>query len=312
MLGGTIEVQSELGKGSTFWVRFPVVSTLAEEAKTLPHALEEDTNVLPVIHSEMPIVLIIDDNHESRELMARLLRREGFTVVEATNDQTGLRLAREMLPDVIVLDVFIPKTDGWSLLQALKQDATTVDIPVILCAVATERDLALALGAAEFIRKPVEYEELARRVKRYVDNRKDTGALPQVLVVEDDPSMRELLVRLLARMDIRADEAQNGREAIEYVRAQIPDLVLLDLMMPEMDGFQFLTWLRADPELTNIPVVVITARDLSPEEQERLQRSTQEIIQKGAFDQSQFLSIVQNALASTVPQKGVQLEEEQE
>ncbi len=312
MLGGTIEVQSERGKGSSFWVRLPIVSTLTEEAKTLPDALEEETNVLPVIRPDMPVVLVVDDDRKARELMERVLRREGFAVIEATNGPAGLRLAREMLPDVIVLDVFMPESDGWTVLQALKQDATTADIPVILCTVATDRDLALALGAAEFIQKPVEYEELARRVKRYVDNRKDADAAPRVLVVEDDASMRELLVRLLDRMHIHADEAQNGREAIDYVRARVPDLVLLDLMMPEMDGFRFLTLLRADPEFTNLPVIVVTARDLSPEERERLRRSTQEIIRKGAFDRSQFLNIVHNALASTVSQKQEPREEEYE
>ena len=313
MLGGTIEVQSEVGKGTTFLVRLPVVSTLVEEALTLPETLDDDTNVLPVIHPDMPVVLVIDDDRKARELMARVLRKEGFAVVEAVNGEAGLRLAKEILPDVIVLDVFMPETDGWMVLQSLKQDRTTADIPVILCTVATERELALALGAAEFIQKPVEYEELARRVRYYVGKSQgEDGGAPRVLVVEDDASMRELLVRLLGRMDIRADEAQNGREALEYVRAHPPVLILLDLMMPEMDGFEFLTLLRADPGLAGIPVIVVTARDLSPAEREQLRRSTQEIIQKGAFDRSQFLNIVHHALQSSTARTAEQSEEERE
>ncbi|GAP61634.1 hypothetical protein ARMA_0057 [Ardenticatena maritima] len=313
MLGGTIEVQSEVGKGTTFLVRLPVVSTLVEEALTLPETLEDDTNVLPVIHPDMPVVLVIDDDRKARELMARVLRKEGFAVVEAASGAAGIRLAQEIVPDVIVLDVFMPETDGWMVLQSLKQDRTTADIPVILCTVATERELALALGAAEFIQKPVEYEELARRVRYYVGKSQgEDGGAPRVLVVEDDASMRELLVRLLGRMDIRADEAQNGREALEYVRAHPPVLILLDLMMPEMDGFEFLKHLRADPGLAGIPVIVVTARDLSPAEREQLRRSTQEIIQKGAFDRSQFLNIVHHALQSSTARTAEQSEEERE
>ncbi len=182
-------------------------------------------------------VLVIDDDAAVRDLMARFLGKEGFRVATAAGGEEGLRLARELQPDVITLDVLMPGMDGWSVLAALKADAALADIPVVMLTMLDDRNLGYALGAADYLTKPLDRERLVSVLGRY---RQD---LP-VLVVDDDPDFRDLARRTLEREGHTVIEADNGRAALARLRDTTPGVILLDLMMPEMDGFDVVAAIR--------------------------------------------------------------------
>ena len=288
MMGGDIEVASEEGKGSTFTVTLPVVAPWREpEAAVEFEAAEADT----VAAGQAGTVLIVDDDPTARELMGRHLRRAGFNVLEAPDGRAGLDAARAARPDVITLDVLMPRMDGWAVLQELKSDPDLADIPVIMATITDERNLGIALGASEYLTKPIDRGRLAAVLARY----SRAGSPRRVLVVEDDESARALIRRALEAEGWEVDEAENGRVALERLAVQEPALVLLDLMMPEMDGFEFLEALREGEDPSPVPVVVITAKELTEEDHLRLNGGVERIVQKGSRDR--FLREVRDLVA---------------
>ena len=289
MMGGDIAVASEEGAGSTFTVRLP-----AETPSRVPDAAADrppsEAEEIPV-GSAAGTVLVVDDEPTARELMARHLRRAGYHVVEAADGLAGLEAARAMHPDVITLDVLMPHMDGWAVLKELKSDPTLADIPVIMATITDERNLGIALGASEYLTKPINRERLAAVLARY--SRAD--APRRVLVVEDDESARALIRRALEAEGWEVDEAENGRVALERLDASRHALVLLDLMMPEMDGFEFLETVRGGEDPSAVPIVVITAKELTDEDRVRLNGGVERIVQKGSRDR--FLHEVRDLVA---------------
>jgi hypothetical protein len=283
MMGGDVTVDSAPGHGSTFTIRLPAYAAPAPE----PPSVGESTEI------RSGTVLVIDDNAEARELLRRLLEQEGFAVVEASGGEAGLALAHERRPDAITLDVLMPGMDGWAVLGALKANPDLAGIPVIMVSVMEDRNLGFALGASEYVTKPIERDQLRRVLARY---RRD-GA--RVLVVEDDAATRELLRRFLEAEDWAVDEAENGEAGLEAVRRRAPTLVLLDLMMPVMDGCQFAAELRKNPAWGAIPVVVITAKDLTAEDRRALNGDVQAVFQKGAFSREQLVREIRDLLRPT-------------
>jgi CheY-like chemotaxis protein len=229
---------------------------------------------------------VVDDDSSSRELMARFLGREGFHVVTAASGVEGLRLARELRPRLITLDVLMPGMHGWSVLAELKADPELAEIPVVVVSIADEPALGYALGASEYLTKPVDRERLAAVVRRYAPA-DEPGS---VLIVEDDPLSRSLLRDAVEKLGPRVAEAENGSVGLARVRAERPRLILLDLMMPVMDGFEFLEELRRTPEGAGIPVVVVTAKDLSPQEREALGLQRDRILAKGGRSRESLLT----------------------
>jgi CheY-like chemotaxis protein len=288
MMGGDIAVTSKEGEGSAFTVRLPAVApaarVLAAKTETASTAGE------PVGPAVAGTVLVVDDEPTARELMARHLTRAGFRVVQAANGRAGLEAARDERPDVITLDVLMPEMDGWEVLKELKSDPDLADIPVIMATITDQRNLGIALGASEYLTKPIDRERLAAVLARYT--RSDTAR--RVLVVEDDESARTLIRRALEAEGWEVDEAENGRVALERLGESHPALVLLDLMMPEMDGFQFLEALR-DGEAPQVPVVVVTAKELTHDDHMRLNGGVERIVQKGSRDR--FLHEIQDLVA---------------
>src|SRR5690606_32692982 len=180
-----------------------------------------------------PVILIIDDEPGACEMISRMLAREGLRTVSANDGKTGLRLARELRPALILLDVLMPSVDGWAVLSRLKADPELGAIPVIMVSVAGDQAMGVALGASDYLVKPVERESLARALEKHLRRAGER----RVLVVEGDATTRSMLRKLLERQGWEVSEAGNGREGLERVREARPALVLLDLMMPEMDGF---------------------------------------------------------------------------
>jgi CheY-like chemotaxis protein len=226
MMGGDVTVASEAGRGSTFTIRLPAHVAEAVEEPAAPAKASDRT--LPGVGT----VLVVDDEAAVRDLMQRFLIKEGFRVVTASGGEEGLRWARELRPDAITLDVMMPGMDGWAVLSALKADPEIADIPVVMLTIVDDRNLGYALGASDYLTKPIDRERLVTVLRRY---RRDGP----VLVVDDDVVVRQLFRRILEPEGHVVVEAENGRVALERLRDVSPSVVLLDLMMPEMDGFEF-------------------------------------------------------------------------
>ncbi len=290
MMGGDVTVESEAGRGSAFTIRLPAVVADAVEEPAAPAALAD--RVTPGVGT----VLVIDDEAAVRDLMQRFLAREGFRVVTAAGGEEGLRRARELRPDAITLDVMMPGMDGWAVLSALKADQDVADVPVIMLTIVDDRNLGYALGASDYLTKPIDRDRLVTVLKQHRRDR-------PVLVVDDDAGLRQLLRRMLEPEGYAVVEAENGRVALERLRDVSPSVVLLDLMMPEMDGFEFVAELRRHEAWRAIPVVVITARDLSRDDHERLNGYVQKILQKGEHGRDQLLSEVRELVATSVARR---------
>ena len=266
MLGGDVEVESTLGKGSTFTFRVPAVYR-ASEPDGLAETLSPQVNAVGVITGD--IVLVIDDDVAQRELMSRFLEREGFVPRTASNGELGIDLARKLLPKAILLDVMMPGIDGWTVLTTLKADADLQAIPVIMVSFINERGLAASLGAADYVSKPVKWERFRQVMDRFRD------ATGDILLIDDDRDFLRLMRKALEGDGWSVLEAVDGKQALAQVESDVPRLILLDLIMPVMDGFAFLQALRGKPGCADVPVVVLTARELSREDRMRLRGADQ-------------------------------------
>src|SRR5256885_15097904 len=221
----------------------------------------------------------VDDDAPARELIADHLKAEGFSVVTAAGGREGLKLAKELRPTAITLDVMMPDLDGWSVLAALRQDPELADIPVIMVTIVDEHRRGIALGAAVYLTKPIDRERLRHVIGRFRAPARTT----RVLVVEDDAVQRERMLGWLEGPQWAVREAENGREALKRIQESKPDVILLDLMMPEMDGFAVVAALQKEAGWQDIPVIIITARDLDVKDRERLNCGVQSVLVKERF-----------------------------
>jgi PAS domain S-box-containing protein len=272
LMGYQLEAQSQPGQGSTFSIVLPAVLSQAELA------VEHAASPSPVSTGEPPAplrprrVLVIDDEADSRVLLAHLAEECGCRVTVAESGEVGLRLARELQPDLITLDLLMPRMDGWTVLKKLKADPQLCQIPVVVVSVLGNEHRGTLLPAREVLQKPVSCEDLQRVLKPFTQAR--------ILLVEDNDDDRRLMAAHLAELTVETRTAGNGREALALLEEYQPDLILLDLMLPQMDGMTFLHLLRKDARHWHIPVVVVTAKDLTPAEQRRLGREAQAVLKK--------------------------------
>jgi signal transduction histidine kinase/CheY-like chemotaxis protein len=277
-LDGDITIQSEPGTGSLFTLRVP--------ARPLPLAASPIPNSPGA--AGCGTVLVIDDDEAARDLMQRFLVGKGFRVETAGSGQEGLRKAAELMPAAITLDVMMPGMDGWAVLAALKQDPKLSTIPVVMLTIVDEKSLGFALGAADYLTKPIDRKRLDEVLERYRIG-PDKGV---VLMVEDDAPTRKMTRHSLQKSGLNVVEAHNGEEALARLASLTPQLILLDLMMPVMDGFQFLAKLRQNPQWRSIPVVVLTAKELDAGDRALLNGNVERILQKGALGRDALLAEV--------------------
>jgi signal transduction histidine kinase/CheY-like chemotaxis protein/HAMP domain-containing protein len=295
MMGGDIAVASEVGRGSTFTIRLPA-EVLG--AQPIPVARREPPSRTPALVTASPDVLVVDDDPTVREMTERFLTREGFSVATAEGGREGLRLVRELRPAAVTLDVMMPDLDGWTVLAAIKGDPALAEIPVILMTIMDEKNRGYSLGAADYMVKPVDRERLGAVLRAIVGH----GGR-RVLVVDDDDILRRGVLQLLEKEGWKVSEADNGRVALERLAEACPDVIVLDLMMPEMDGFEFLEELRRRAEWRGIPVLVVTAKDLTEEDHRRLNGEVERILQKDAPTRDEMLREVSATLAGCIERR---------
>jgi signal transduction histidine kinase/CheY-like chemotaxis protein len=318
MMGGDVTVHSVPGEGSVFTIKLPAVvvaPTPEVEAaadaggQTLADA-GEDADAAAALSdcgdgsaADASCVLVIDDDPVQRELMQRFLTREGFHVRVAGGGEAGLRLARQLHPVAITLDVMMPEMDGWTVLRALKADEALRDIPVVMLTMVDDPERGFTLGASDYATKPVDRRRLSQLLRKYTC---PDGPCP-VLVVDDDGAARAVTRSMLEKEGWAVTEAGNGRVALELMVKERPSLILLDLMMPEMDGFEFAARVRRHPEWRSIPIVVLSAHDLTASERRRLNGNVESIIRKEGDSHETLLNQVRDLLDDWAAPRAVTL-----
>jgi len=274
MMGGEISVESEYGKGTVFTVRLPAKT----ERKIVEQAVEapQVTTVSSPPPEGSSRVLVIDDDPVVHDLLKRFLEREGYSVFGAMNGKDGIRMAKEFRPDVITLDVMMPEMDGWAVLSALRADPEVWDIPVVMLTMVDNKNLGFSLGASDYLTKPINREQLNRTLGKYRHKSKSE----QILLVEDDKMVRGALKMLLERDGWLVMEAANGREALNLLQNKTPALIITDVTMPEMDGFELIGELSRNKDWQLIPVIVLTGMEMTPEQQAQFSGRVDAVLRK--------------------------------
>ncbi|HUE18847.1 MAG TPA: response regulator, partial [Stellaceae bacterium] len=275
MLGGTIEVTSKPGAGSTF------IMTLPDQTMATAASIEAESQITSTERGSGDglTVLVADDDPAVHDMLTGTLIREGYRVLHANDGAEALEVVRRFAPDIVTLDVMMPKIDGWSVLGTMKSDPELSHIPVILITIVDDRNLGYSLGASEYMTKPIDRARLVALVRQFTA--KDAGG--QVLIVDDDPAVRHLVKVAVEGAGLEAATAENGKAGLDWLSANPPpSLILLDLMMPEMDGFEFLDKMRGNKTWHDVPVVVLTAKELTEAERGFLAQRTILVLSKSA------------------------------
>ncbi len=294
MMGGDIKVESELGKGSTFTINLPVqvVDTNKEKSNQPQESFPLKSND----STKKNTILVIDDDPTVHDLLQRFFEKKGFEIQTALSGLEGINLAKSLRPEAITLDVMMPGMDGWSVLTALKANPQTADIPVIMMTMVDDQNLGYALGAAEYLLKPID----SRKLEMILHKFKPVSDSDSILVVEDDPGVREMLCRQLRKENWKVIEAKDGREALIKLQNHEPKLILTDLMMPEMDGFELVHRLKQHQKWHSIPVIILTAKTITAKDRQKLNGGVSKIFEKGSYQRSVLLDEVTNLLDEVI------------
>ncbi|MCL5265378.1 MAG: response regulator [Chloroflexi bacterium] len=297
--GGEIRVESELGRGSTFAFTVPLASALQFPEAESSAAVDRQPELSSIAKEGdgadarvTPLVLVVEDDPVTNELVSLWLHQEGYQAVQAFDGAEAVKKAKELHPFAIVLDLMLPTKDGWQVLRELKDDQQTYDIPVVIVSALEERERGFAFGAVDYLVKPVDRHRLVERLSKLSVPTKAKQRPTSVLVVDDHPESVELLREILETEGIDVIKAYGGREAIQQAIDQLPDLMILDLMMPEVNGFEVVAELKKHPIAQHIPIIVFTAKDVTEEDRRRLAGNVRFIMQKQRFSRDEILGEV--------------------
>jgi signal transduction histidine kinase/CheY-like chemotaxis protein len=294
MMGGDVSLTSEPGKGTTFIIRLP---TDVRESTAEPAA--PSGSIAPPQDMQGAPVLVIDDDPDTRQVLKRFLNRKGFPVECASNGEEGLRFAKKFNPMAIILDVMMPGMDGWAVLSTLKSDPEVKEIPVVMLSIIDDKNLGYTLGASDYMIKPVDQNRLTEILAKF----RNVPTPRLALVIDDEEFARKMLTQALEKEGWNVAQAENGMVALERIAKKQPDLILLDLMMPIMNGHQFVAELHKHEEWRSIPIIVVTARDMSAEERIALDGFVEKVLPKHAFTEEGLLAEIQDLIAACVHAK---------
>ena len=299
--GGQLSVESERGSGSTFTFALPIRQTSVSEAAESEPALAkgETARVHRASDAAPATVLLIEDDPRSVELLTLYLEGGGFEVLACADGLTGMETARQQRPDTIVLDIMLPDLSGWDFLSLVKGDETTARIPVVIVSMLDERGKGLAMGAADYLVKPVSREDLLATLYPIITARDEDGSC-KVLTIDDDPVVIKLIETVLGEKGFTVVGALSGGEGVHAARTQRPDVIILDLLMPEIDGFEVVERLHAEPTTADIPIVILTAKDIAPDERERLAAHVAHLAAKASFSPAEFVELVRRFCGNRV------------
>ncbi|MGI9666677.1 MAG: response regulator, partial [Acidimicrobiia bacterium] len=287
LLGGDVTLESAVGEGSTFTIQLPADGPPVEICADGSSVVSTDRG------GSRPDVLVIDDDAHSRDLLARILERDQYSVLTTSTGARGVELAISEQPSLITLDIIMPGMDGWAVLAALKENPETAGIPVVMVSISPDKEMGFLLGAVESLSKPIDREALYDVARQYL-----AGDTFRVLVVDDDQPSRSLLQRFVEAAGWECVEADSGLTALGEIQRRQPDLILLDLMMPDMNGFELIDELRSSAEHRSIPIVVITAKNLTEDDHARLQGRVEAVVAKGQQSAHEVLDYVRNLLTA--------------
>jgi PAS domain S-box-containing protein len=302
LLGGDLNVESELGKGSTFTLIIPI-QFRSKSITSLDEApLTSDREPAPVQEAAQhpkPVsakkrLLVIDDDPDAVYLLQENLNQQEYNIIGTRNGHDGIRMAREQQPQAILLDIIMPGADGWQVLHDLKEDPATANIPVILLTIVDKKALGFRLGAAAYLLKPLDPIAVRDALNRVIvqNDRKQK----HILVVDDDPNIVDMLRQFLPESEFRLDSALDGTAGLKAVEADRPDILLLDIIMPRLDGFGVIESLRADPQTRDLPIIVISAKELTADESDRLKKSVAFVMKKQGFEGGKLMDEINNVL----------------
>ncbi|MDG6027261.1 MAG: response regulator [Candidatus Brocadia sp.] len=282
MHGGTIGFQSRVGTGSVFFFALPVNRDTQAE--------KEHVHSLPERPASRETILVVEDDPKTSELLCVFLNKSGYQTITAFDGEDALQKARKFKPFAITLDIMLPKKDGWEVLKELKEDAAVKDIPVLVISLVDNKDIGFGLGATDYLSKPVSRNELLSKLSSYGLLPRVNNSHSKILIVDDDPKSVELLNTLLSAEGYEVLQASGGKEGIDKAFLHKPDMILLDLMMPEVNGFDVVDKLKTSPETNTIPIIVITAKDLTQADKKKLNHCVSLVVKKGKYSNERFLT----------------------
>jgi CheY-like chemotaxis protein/anti-sigma regulatory factor (Ser/Thr protein kinase) len=295
LLGGNVTVESTSGVGSTFTVTLPIHFGAAPPGPAAASRPAPPPAAAVSLPEEGPVVLAIDDDPNVIYLLQENLAEAGYRVVGASNGEEGLHQARALKPFAIILDILMSPKDGWQVLHALKADVTTRDIPVIVLSIVDNRELGYRLGAVDYLVKPFDREAILSALRRAVPAQAERQPV-KLLVVDDDPQAIDLVCQLVEGEPFEIRSASDGQQALDTISRHPPDLILLDLVMPRLDGFGVVTRLQQTPQHRDIPIIILTAKTLTASELDHLQQRVTSVVQKRALERELLLQELRNAL----------------
>ncbi len=289
LLGGYIHVKSKEGIGSTF-TSYILQDYNLDKVKSEEYKIVETPQIVPF--PQKGKILVIDDDINFLDLIDRRLTKEGYLVFTANNGQSGLNKANKLIPDIIILDIVMPDMDGWTVYKKLKKTPLLSQIPVIIVTIGDYEKMAKDFGVVDFLAKPIKWKTLNVILSKY----KIISKSKHILVIDDDSATRIILRKMLVKDGWRVDEAENGKVALDRIKKEKPELILLDLLMPVMDGFKFLKVIRGEDSLSDIPIIVITSKDLTADDYSYLTANVDRVIQKGDYTRKEIINRIDIAI----------------